>query len=253
MEIVGSDGNRPEAHPGFWVAVVSVAITLLVGKYLVVAERRVRIPQRVAYTARFEAACKQVFRCTSKEQVRQLFTPFGRVLSESVDPETHRWYLEIGDEGADRLTVDGADGRIGALTVLLGSDDARSNHDRVFDGVLILGQLGTNLGLILSAYSVVIRKRRLGTRTFAAAGVCLLASLMMTHSDRMFELSANQVPALALLTLAILSVCLPRRGSESEWLCRQCRYNLRGNESGICPECGTPITSHRQLGPAGRR
>jgi len=27
----------------------------------------------------------------------------------------------------------------------------------------------------------------------------------------------------------------------SEGLCRSCRYNLTGNTSGICPECGTPI------------
>ncbi|MEZ6086319.1 MAG: hypothetical protein R3E58_20745 [Phycisphaerae bacterium] len=27
-------------------------------------------------------------------------------------------------------------------------------------------------------------------------------------------------------------------------ICHQCRYNLTGNESGICPECGTPIATH---------
>lgn len=29
--------------------------------------------------------------------------------------------------------------------------------------------------------------------------------------------------------------------------CAQCNYNLRGNESGICPECGTLARSHRNM------
>jgi len=28
--------------------------------------------------------------------------------------------------------------------------------------------------------------------------------------------------------------------------CRKCRYNLMGNTSGVCPECGTPITDEQQ-------
>ena len=31
----------------------------------------------------------------------------------------------------------------------------------------------------------------------------------------------------------------PRR--ERRGLCRHCGYNLTGNVSGICPECGTPM------------
>jgi len=34
--------------------------------------------------------------------------------------------------------------------------------------------------------------------------------------------------------------------------CHRCRYNLTGNTSGICPECGTPITSEsRKQSPVG--
>jgi hypothetical protein len=32
--------------------------------------------------------------------------------------------------------------------------------------------------------------------------------------------------------------------------CRQCGYNLTGNASGKCPECGTPVGGSRQVAPA---
>lgn len=44
------------------------------------------------------------------------------------------------------------------------------------------------------------------------------------------------------LIVAVWGVAARRR---REWrhigLCRNCRYNLTGNESGVCPECGTKI------------
>jgi hypothetical protein len=30
--------------------------------------------------------------------------------------------------------------------------------------------------------------------------------------------------------------------SSRKWECRICRYNLTGNISGVCPECGTPVS-----------
>lgn len=35
---------------------------------------------------------------------------------------------------------------------------------------------------------------------------------------------------------------LIRRRRRVQGLCRRCRYDLTGNASGVCPECGTPIT-----------
>jgi len=31
--------------------------------------------------------------------------------------------------------------------------------------------------------------------------------------------------------------------------CVECDYNLRGNESGVCPECGTKIEDEDREGP----
>jgi hypothetical protein len=51
-------------------------------------------------------------------------------------------------------------------------------------------------------------------------------------------------------TLALAALILPgmwlatrRAGAPSTGLCSSCGYNLTGNTSGICPECGRPTTA----------
>ena len=50
--------------------------------------------------------------------------------------------------------------------------------------------------------------------------------------------------------LGLLIFILPNRRprKESNPRCRRCGYDLTGNQSGICPECGTPIAEivHQQ-------
>ena len=36
-------------------------------------------------------------------------------------------------------------------------------------------------------------------------------------------------------------ISYPRRGSKKAGVCSRCSYNLTGNASGVCPECGTPV------------
>jgi hypothetical protein len=44
------------------------------------------------------------------------------------------------------------------------------------------------------------------------------------------------------LMISALGVIQRRRICPSEiGVCVRCRYNLTGNTSGICPECGTPV------------
>jgi rubrerythrin len=44
--------------------------------------------------------------------------------------------------------------------------------------------------------------------------------------------------------MALLSLLLLRSRywrNKRPWGCKQCAYDLTGNTSGICPECGNPI------------
>lgn len=60
------------------------------------------------------------------------------------------------------------------------------------------------------------------------------------------------VPAMISLTVYGLLTCFCRgvRRQNDDSLCRNCGYNLRGNVSGICPECGCAAMSPGgQTGP----
>lgn len=54
-------------------------------------------------------------------------------------------------------------------------------------------------------------------------------------------LSLGLLPGLVMLGRRYLSWRQPAKGH-----CRQCGYNLTGNESGACSECGTALESHGQ-------
>ena len=41
----------------------------------------------------------------------------------------------------------------------------------------------------------------------------------------------------------LLALALARRRRKQRGLCATCGYDLRGNTSGVCPECGTPVAS----------
>jgi hypothetical protein len=62
------------------------------------------------------------------------------------------------------------------------------------------------------------------------------------YRDRIFPVG---YAALALIPLTAIRplVRWRRQRRERQGLCVRCRYNLTGNQSGVCPECGTPIGS----------
>lgn len=51
----------------------------------------------------------------------------------------------------------------------------------------------------------------------------------------------------ALLTLVVVGVVLDRRkGRQIDFPGCECGYNLTGNTSGVCPECGRPLRGGRR-------
>jgi len=61
---------------------------------------------------------------------------------------------------------------------------------------------------------------------------------------RMVGFFVFQLGVMGLMFFAVwgLLLCARRKTARvTPGLCRECRYNLTGNTSGICPECGTPI------------
>ncbi len=59
-----------------------------------------------------------------------------------------------------------------------------------------------------------------------------------------FESSLPPIVAGALLVTLVLW-CLDRRRLHPSGACKHCGYNLTGNTSGICPECGTKSPDHQ--------
>jgi len=57
----------------------------------------------------------------------------------------------------------------------------------------------------------------------------------------LFLLTAFGIPLVVLAELWILDRVGFLPSGRRPGLCEKCDYDLTGNESGICPECGTPI------------
>lgn len=73
---------------------------------------------------------------------------------------------------------------------------------------------------------------------------------MWTWRNAQLVLSINiplWIPSL--LFFLVRTVLLRGAGPIVVGACRGCRYNLTGNTSGICPECGTPMSETRDPPP----
>jgi hypothetical protein len=81
----------------------------------------------------------------------------------------------------------------------------------------------------------------------------LYLSIFMFTQDLISDWLAGGLWPLGLMVLAVtwpitcLAFWIGRRVPDPDAgpTCGKCGYNLTGNESGICPECGTPVEAYR--------
>ena len=88
-------------------------------------------------------------------------------------------------------------------------------------------------------------------REFPTARVVALVAILCASFAALFHAGPGgaAVVCVALAGLAFaVAIVPPRRGRRaSAGLCAVCAYDLTGNESGVCPECGTLVT--KGVGP----
>ena len=92
--------------------------------------------------------------------------------------------------------------------------------------------------------------RRLVLATIAAVVVILiggvLGRVLLRYSPDMRWVGQTLVIVTPLAGLAIVVVFLwrlPLSNRERPPVCEKCGYDLTGNTSGVCPECGTKVVS----------
>ncbi len=72
----------------------------------------------------------------------------------------------------------------------------------------------------------------------------ILSNLLLRHLARL----AIGIVVIVPVAMAAWGICRAVRGRvflQDGSLCGKCAYDLTGNESGVCPECGTPISRSR--------
>lgn len=87
-------------------------------------------------------------------------------------------------------------------------------------------------------------RRGLGKVCAAAAAVVLIAWLLEPSRPAPWRSGALTVVPIAALFALALSACaalIPYKRPIAVGRCLECGYNLTGNISGKCPECGTPV------------
>ena len=99
----------------------------------------------------------------------------------------------------------------------------------------VLDVLGASIGLVLLATAIVATLGWLVARNYS------LTFGGITSNDNLFGGAVMLVVSTAILLWVYL-----QREPPVEPLCPTCEYNLTGNVSGVCPECGTPVPATLQ-------
>lgn len=113
--------------------------------------------------------------------------------------------------------------------------------------LLFLESQGGSVSLLCAASGIGSPYDRGGFRFGSSIPVFFVPSLGTFHFQMGPRGGAVQVPHLVLMVLAVLPIVgiaarkAHRAATQTPGKCRHCGYDLTGNTSGICPECGTAI------------
>ncbi len=231
-----------------WIAVAVVAITLIAAKIWALHDQHLlqtRYNWQFALLQNFWAISATINRNTTRQELRQMIAPFGQVVRESTD-SIGDWTIDASDprEGYHfwfeiRNCTTSAGGSWGyghSLPAL----SAESAYWAWLCWFFHVGFYLPILGILVWVLCIRTAKKRNLVWLAAGSAVCLLASSMAVQPDRLFNFSSSLIPSAILLILSIVGQWIPNRAVNHMPRCKACGYNLTGNESGVCPECGKP-------------
>ena len=97
--------------------------------------------------------------------------------------------------------------------------------------------------LLAPAYLLVAIRRGqgIGLRIFVASALTLLILEGITGPVRYFDFLAVYILLPPLAAIAAKAIIWRLKQPSAPGHCETCRYDLTGNISGVCPECGTAI------------
>ena len=78
----------------------------------------------------------------------------------------------------------------------------------------------------------------------------ILLQILASFGDNTSSLGVFVIASTPFVPLALMSVVGPfphlRKLRKLTRFCQQCRYDLTGNQSGVCPECGIALNAEQQ-------
>ena len=109
-----------------------------------------------------------------------------------------------------------------------------------------------SVGLAVTLWATILYSLRFVPHRRRALGEVLIAMALLSGGlwsvngkiDTIFRTDMARYSfwiAPAMLLSGLVLMLLPKPREKSNSLCWKCSYNLTGNMSGICPECGTPL------------